>query len=231
MLNIHFLGSGGAFDIEQGNSAAWIVLDNKNILLDCGHSVYPTLRRLQRVEKIDYVLLTHLHDDHCGSLGSLVFHYNLLAPKKKLKILYPTEEFREQIHAFLRCVTQTPAQLVEFIPLSQFQTITAINTYGLHMPHFQTFAYYFETKEKSFLYSGDIGDPDFLFEWLKQHNKQPQIVFHDITFFKEAKPHAYYKAVAKHLKDFTIIGYHHNPADEPEDNPIPLVAHSEFSIK
>jgi ribonuclease BN (tRNA processing enzyme) len=87
----------------------------------------------------------------------------------------------------------------------------------------QTFAYLFKSAQKTILYSGDIADPDFLFQYLKQQKIQPDLIFHDITFFKEAKAHAFYQDVAKYLGTYSIIGYHHDHRMNPVDNPIPCV--------
>jgi len=219
-----FLGTGGAFDFDLGNSSVLISHSGTLFLLDCGHSVYPRLRELGWTERIDYILITHLHDDHCGSLSSLIFHQNLISPKRKVKLLYPTEPFKEQLYAFLSFSLLHPEHYVEFLPLSHFSDfISPIDTYGLHIPDMQTFAYLFKSSQKTILYSGDIADPDFLFQYLKQQKIQPDLIFHDITFFKEAKAHAFYQDVAKYLGTYSIIGYHHDHRMNPADNPIPCV--------
>ncbi len=220
-----FLGTGGAFDFLQGNSSFILPFGEKHILLDCGHSVYPELRKRNLVEKIDAVMLTHLHDDHCGSLSTLIFHYNLIAPKKKLPLLLP-EKFIPEVRNFLSFSMKNPENFVEFHSIEQEETrIFPIDTFGKHVPEMQTFGYYFQAKPMSFVYSGDLGDIDFLIQILEKNAWKPDIIFCDISFF-EVPPHTYYKDAEKYLSEYRIIGYHHDPAFKPTDCLIALI--SEF---
>ena len=75
-MELHFLGRGAAFYVEAGNTSAYLREGSRLLLLDCGESVFADLLRrgvLSGVTDIT-VALSHLHSDHCGSLGSLC-HY------------------------------------------------------------------------------------------------------------------------------------------------------------
>lgn len=58
---------------------SWVCQDGFNIVVDAGPA--NTADRLveslmaQGLERVDYVLLTHIHIDHCGGLGGLLAHY------------------------------------------------------------------------------------------------------------------------------------------------------------
>src|SRR4030095_1587723 len=65
---LQFLGTGGAFNPEYGNSAALIRCNGKSILIDCGFTVFAKLKEFNLFNQIDYILITHLHNDHTGSL-------------------------------------------------------------------------------------------------------------------------------------------------------------------
>lgn len=73
---LKFIGSGSAFNTELGNNGAYIKKDNILFMIDCGSSTFDRLMKsnlLDGVERI-YVLLTHTHPDHVGSLGDLIFY-------------------------------------------------------------------------------------------------------------------------------------------------------------
>ena len=73
-MELKFLGTGGAFDWECGNSSALVSFKGETILIDCGCVVYQQLCRLNLIDKIDAILITHFHDDHVGSLSSILAH-------------------------------------------------------------------------------------------------------------------------------------------------------------
>lgn len=221
-MQIQFLGVGGAFDVPFGNSAALIDCNNKRYLVDCGHTVFPTLLQKQLIPSIDAVLITHLHDDHVGSLSTLAF-YSYFFLQKPLTLLVPDIFFQELVK-FLTFSMKEPQKFINFLPLPEF--IIAINTFNKHYPDMQTFAYIFSHQQMHLVYSGDINDPNFIFDFIQDTNLQGQIkIFHDLSFFEAAKnAHAFYKDLQKHLSAFEIYGYHNNPTLKPTDCIIPLAA-------
>lgn len=220
-MEIKFLGTGGAFDFEYGNSSAFITLNNERILLDCGNSVYSTLRRKKLINVFDYLLITHLHDDHCGSLSSIILH-RMIFNKKKLKLLYPQQKFREELTNFLSHSLNDVEKYVEFVPFGEFPGIGFLNTFGKHLPWMQTYGYYFEDEGNRLVYSGDLGNADFIFSQLKKLVPKKTTVFHDISF-EQNKAHTYYHELMKNSRDWQIFGYHCDPSQNPGDNTIPLV--------
>ncbi len=67
------IGYGGAFNVSEKNSSFLVKNGDVNILLDCGYSVYSELTLMEEINEIDYVYITHMHDDHFGSLSTLIF--------------------------------------------------------------------------------------------------------------------------------------------------------------
>ncbi|PGT10219.1 MBL fold metallo-hydrolase [Bacillus cereus] len=74
MLN--FIGRGSAFNTKEGNNCAYIKKDNHLFLIDCGSSTFGRLIEYKLLDEVKQVtvLLTHLHPDHVGSLGDLIFY-------------------------------------------------------------------------------------------------------------------------------------------------------------
>ncbi|QCR23541.1 MBL fold metallo-hydrolase [Pontibacter sp. SGAir0037] len=222
-MQIKFLGTGGAFDAEYRNSAALLEFRGKNILIDCGFSVFATLIEKSLIHRVDYILLTHLHNDHCGSLANLLLYKNIIEKSEKPVIIYPSEQFKMQIRQFLDIQVKDTDKYVEFLPLEQVEGINCIDTFGLHSEGFQSYAYIFEEEDSRIAYSGDLGKPEALFEKLDKLPPMYTCVFHDITFNPENTGHTYYKKLFPYLINCEMFGYHCDPSLNPLDNPIRLV--------
>lgn len=221
-LDFRFIGTGGAFDLAYGNSAGLLTLGGHKVLVDCGHTVYPRLRQLGLVDWPDYVLPTHLHDDHVGSLSTLLYHRYFFTPDRRLKVLYPDDKMRDLLLGYLSYAMQDARQYAEFVPLSNIAGAEYWDTHGLHIPGMQTYAFSFSEGKQQLVYSADLGDADFIFKKLKEQKLWPDLVLHDITFYEMATAHAYYKKVMQYMDEYRIIGYHHDASQNPSDNGIEL---------
>jgi glyoxylase-like metal-dependent hydrolase (beta-lactamase superfamily II) len=221
-MQIKFLGTGGAFDVDFLNSAALVEFRDMNILLDCGFTVFPALVNKGLTSKVDYILLTHLHNDHCGSLATLLLYKIIIEKSKPPIILYPSEQFREQLVSFLQPQIRDVDKYVEFESLEHFEGITFVDTFGQHAENMQTYAYIFEDGYR-LAYSGDLAQPEPLFDRLEKMHSMPTRVYHDITFNPENTGHTYYKKLLPYLNGYELFGYHCDPTKNPTDNPIRLV--------
>jgi glyoxylase-like metal-dependent hydrolase (beta-lactamase superfamily II) len=223
-MQIKFLGTGGAFDFEYGNSAAFLHFRGQRILVDCGNSVYRRLRETGLADHIDYILITHLHDDHVGSLNSTVLHHKYLLPEpRKARILIPSEKFARELKAFMDHGLRGPEDYVDFLPIQTVPGIKAIDTYGLHIPEMQTFAYLFEDENEIVAYSGDLGDPNIIFDSLPKNDDRKIRVFHEMSFLRH-DVHTYYRDLMPRVDQYELYGYHLDPRQAPPDNTVPLLA-------
>lgn len=74
---LNFIGRGSAFNPNMGgNTSAFFLTDNDKTfnLIDCGCTVFfriLELKLLDNIKKVN-VFITHTHDDHIGSLASLI---------------------------------------------------------------------------------------------------------------------------------------------------------------
>ncbi|GAA4314151.1 MBL fold metallo-hydrolase [Nibribacter koreensis] len=224
-MKFRFLGTGGAFDTDYGNSAAMVSFKEKSILLDCGFTVYPALRQHQLTRTIEYILLTHLHNDHTGSLANVLLHCHFFNKNCRPIILYPDDDFRSELYEFLRLQLQKPEEYAEFLPLSEMPGITAVDTFGQHAENYQSYAYIFEDEGNRVVFSGDLGQPEALFAHIRSLPPRPTCIYHDITFNEQNTAHTYYKKLIPLVGDYNLYGYHCDPTQNPEDNPFPLVYH------
>ena len=84
---LKFIGTGSAFNTKLGCNSAYIIKNNSLILFDCGGDVFSKLKELNIIKdefKNIYIFITHLHPDHIGSLGDLIY-YNYFILKKDNK--------------------------------------------------------------------------------------------------------------------------------------------------
>ena len=82
-MMVQQLGNGGAFDYDKTNSSFLIDIGTSEkrslILFDCGYNVFAKLRELEKEDKdiikdIEHIWISHLDDDHVGSLKSLIYY-------------------------------------------------------------------------------------------------------------------------------------------------------------
>lgn len=94
---IEILGVGDAFSHQLGNTSflAWEDDYSSAVLFECGNTVFSALREKEIkenreiIDKIDSVFISHLHDDHCGSLCTLLeYRYWMLHKKTKVTAPY-----------------------------------------------------------------------------------------------------------------------------------------------
>ena len=138
MLN--FIGIGSAFNTKLRNTSAFVKRNNSLILIDCGGTVFHRLKELNVLYGLEnvYIVITHTHPDHVGSLGEVIFYcYHIL--KHRPTIIFPKKELMEkfltsigvsdkmyQLDSFAR-VDVVDKQLgefsIEFLPVPHVNTI------------------------------------------------------------------------------------------------------------
>jgi ribonuclease BN (tRNA processing enzyme) len=224
-MKIKFIGTGGAFEPQYGNSAALLRFQDKTLLIDAGFTVYGRLVELNLWQQPDYILLTHLHNDHCGSLANILLHRHYFGQRPRTTILYQSEGFRQQIETFLKIQLKDPEKYADFVPVSSLPGLQVLDTFGKHSADFQSYSFIFEENGERLVYSGDLHQTNFLFAHLQTLPKMPTTVLHDVTFHQENDGHTHYTLLQPHLAAYHIFGYHCDPNSSPADNTIPLVYH------
>ena len=220
---IKFVGTGGAFDTRLTNSSAIVFHQKRHLLIDCGHSVFPRLVETGAINLIDGVLITHLHDDHVGSLSSLILFLDLALQRGPTKVYVPNPEFQSQLRSMLSHSLGEVEVRVDFRPIEELTGVVAIDTFGRHVPWMQTWAFAFTDGDRSIVYSGDNGDAIFLDREIQRLNLPSPTLFHEVFFLFRMQAHAYYHDLMGLMPKYPIYGYHCDHLKAPGDNTLPLV--------
>lgn len=91
-----FLGTGGAFNTERGNTSAYFELGTELFLIDSGEDVFAKLIKKNVFDGKTRVniFITHLHSDHAGSLGTLIAYLYIKVfnmDRSKVCLYFPSE--------------------------------------------------------------------------------------------------------------------------------------------
>ena len=173
-MELHFLGRGAAFYVEAGNTSAYLREGSRLLLLDCGESVFADLLRrgaLSGVTDIT-VALSHLHSDHCGSLGSLC-HYCFYMLHIVPKLVLPADAaYRADVATLLRLfgVQENAFAFVEdggALGFSSFRSFRYVPT--RHSDGMRCFSFIFETENGGVFFSSDTCTTETLAAFIQSH--------------------------------------------------------------
>ncbi len=98
MLN--FIGTGSCFNYKMGNNSAYYIHNvngkKRFVLFDCGEDVFHKILNNNLLTEIDevFVVITHLHSDHVGSLSSFIFYLHYALNIKPV-IYFPCDDINE----------------------------------------------------------------------------------------------------------------------------------------
>ncbi len=151
-MDLTFLGTGAAFNPAMDNSNACFSQNGEFFLLDCGESTFgriwdlPELLSATRIS----VVVTHLHCDHVGSLGSLVSYCRYVLDKP-IRIVHPLDTVVQLLD-----LMGIERSNYEYLPLyPQHDGISFEPIEVEHVENMRCFGYIVTTGDTRFYYSGD----------------------------------------------------------------------------
>lgn len=232
-ITIEFLGCGGAFDVNQGNSSAVLTAPGgEKLLIDCGSLVFKELINRELVKDIENVFITHTHDDHIGSLSALIY-LNWFVLKRALN-LYCSEEVSKKLKVFLEEVSGHEEEQFKLIPIKigkEFTPIkevkaTLVDVTKFHVSKLPNAGVVFEVDACYLVYSSDTNK--FTMDTIQESNKplyeklQDQkenlVILHDASkyFLPGNSVHIFYKDLAERAKDYKNMFVYHHSKDDAE---------------
>jgi ribonuclease BN (tRNA processing enzyme) len=151
-MELQFLGIGSAFNPVMENTNAFFRTEKEFYLLDCGETAFGKLWNLEAFTSSSRVtvLITHLHCDHSGSLGSLV-SYTHLVLKKEIRVIHPLETVKTLLD--LMGIERSAYTWLPSLPQGEAYTFEPVEVD--HVDNMRCFAYIISGPEGKIYYSGD----------------------------------------------------------------------------
>ena len=180
MLN--FIGIGSAFNTSLGNNSAYIKDKDSLLLIDCGGTVFHKLQEINLLQGVQnfYIIITHTHPDHIGSLGDTIFYSYYILNKIPI-IIYPNKEVMEN---YLRIIGVTP-EMYKLISQDKVtlrdKSLGNFNIEFINSSHVDTMAAYsflLTISENTIYYSGDSNniEKDIITRFI---NKEIDYIYQD----------------------------------------------------
>lgn len=176
-MKLTFLGDGSAFNTIRGNSSAYFIENNELFLIDCGADVFSKtmLNKILEKNKIFqiHIFITHFHDDHIGSLASMIFFWYFSRNKKITVYTGEAEKMKEYLSMVgvnsimydLKCKYISKSLFINFVSTDHVDNMKA---YGIEIRD-QYGKYYF---------SGDTNN-------IKNHLKENYLEMYIDTCLKQ----------------------------------------------
>lgn len=140
-----FLGKDSGFG--EHNNSAYIEDNNKLIIIDCGFTVFEQIKNKFDFNKYSNIeiIITHLHNDHAGSLSQIIL-YLWFIYNKKVTIYSKCERISDYLK-----ITGTPEESYEI--RTESENITFIKTN--HVQYLDAYGFELKINNKNIIYTGD----------------------------------------------------------------------------
>lgn len=142
---LKFLGSDSGFGIN--NNSAYIEEKGKLTIIDCGFTVFTQIKKkfdLNKYKEIN-VIITHLHNDHAGSLSQLIL-YSYFIFNKKVNVISMCSKIKEYLD-----ITGTPEDA--YTLYNKFENVEFIRTE--HTRYLDSYGFKLCVNGKKIVYTGD----------------------------------------------------------------------------
>lgn len=182
-MQLHFLGTGSAFNPLMGNNGAYFARGKDLYLLDCGETAFYLLMRAGLLEEYTgslTVALTHTHADHCGSLGTLAL-YAAERLGRPLTIVHPHEQAKTLLA--LMGVRDTQYRMLPALDEKGIK----ITPRGIRHIAMTAYAFLLNDGEETIYYSGDSAVlPEDIIEGVRSGHVAR--VYQDVSFYDGPAP-------------------------------------------
>lgn len=176
MIRVTVLGSGDAFGSGGRLHSAYLVeARGTTLLVDCGPTVLQGLKRVRRLpERVDAVLLSHLHGDHFGGVPFLLMDHRYDRVRRRPLVIAGPRDTESRVRALYRALYERSADepaphairwetLAARVPA----TVAGARVTGFpvrHAPELECFGLRIELEGRVIVYSGDTAWTDELID-------------------------------------------------------------------
>ncbi|HEY8348226.1 MAG TPA: MBL fold metallo-hydrolase [Clostridia bacterium] len=167
-MKLTVLGNNGPYPAAGSACSGYLLQSGTtNVLIDCGNGVLSNMQKIISIDKLDAVILTHLHSDHMSDMYVLKYAIQLRRKRglydKLLRVYAPAEPSEE----YERLDVKDAFELGAITDDTQL-AIGDIKFSFLRMKHpYTDYAVSAECAGKKFVYSGDTSWTDGLVTFAK----------------------------------------------------------------
>lgn len=162
-MKLTVLGNFGPYPKADGACSGYLLeYKDTKVLIDCGNGVLSRLLKLYPVEKLDAIILSHLHSDHISDI--FIMKYALGINKNKVVPIYTPsdDEYLTDNMNYNDCfninfINETDEISIGEMNFKFIKTYHPVETYGIKA----------EAGNKKFIYSSDTGYFDELIDFSK----------------------------------------------------------------
>ena len=228
-MELKFIGTGSCFNFDRGNNSAYMKWGENNesmLLIDCGCDVCEKIVRNNLLDGVKnlYIAITHLHDDHSGSLGQLIDYcyyvkniiVNLIfPPQDTIEVMLSTKMISINKYKFYGCYSYTNESTSWFKLGNRGPMIKFTQT--SHKEGYNSFSIILCNDEITILHTRDTNNLDINGvnnEFSKSGDKFK--LYTECTFTPEfSNVHVYYKTLfgipEEYRKNVTVMHLDDNP--------------------
>lgn len=196
-IELQMLGTGNAFAKNYHNNNALIHVGDYTLMVDCGITAPLALHQLGKtVNKIDAILVTHIHGDHVGGLEELGFQMKFIYNRKPVLYIASTLVRPLWEHTLSGGMTQEGIERIEDVfdvrPIVAEQPITLTEGLDIELiqtPHIDGKNSYSFLLNETIFYSGDMKFQPHLLEHLV-YERGVQTILHDCQLHPPGIVHA-----------------------------------------
>jgi len=156
-MKLTVLGKYGPYPAAGGACSGYLLETNDaKILIDCGNGVLSRLQSFVELEKLDAILVSHLHSDHVSDLYVVRYALDILSPKfSGEKLPFPLYVPDEPIEELAKIKYKNVFDM-RTINSEKILKIKSLEISFSEMTHpFQSYSISVSSANKLFVYSGD----------------------------------------------------------------------------
>lgn len=156
-----FIGNDSGFG--EKNNSAYFERNNELFIIDCGATVFNEIKNrfdFKSYKNIN-IIITHLHNDHAGSLSQFIL-YMWFIFKKKVNVISNCIHIKEYLD-----ITGTPPESYEV--KKELDNLKFIKT--KHTDFLDAYGFIMDIDNKKILYTGDTANLDSFMPYLNNINE------------------------------------------------------------